>query len=92
MPLWLDMLKTPMAAPETPRLKAMRHTFQMLCLLCALGVGFIAPLEVWLGRIAPIAVGVLLLATAAHTALYVVHKNRADTAFLDAATDKEMPQ
>lgn len=36
MPLWLDMLKTPMAAPETPRLKTMRRTFQALCILCAL--------------------------------------------------------
>ena len=85
MPLWLDLLRTPMAAPETPRLRTMRRTFQVLCLLCALGVAFISPLTAWLGRIAPIAVGTLLLATAVHTALYAARKNRADNAYLDAA-------
>lgn len=92
MPLWLDMLKTPMAAPESPRLRAMRRTFQILCLACALGVAFITPLTAALGRIAPIAVGALLLATALHTALYVVRKNRADNAYLDAATGEEFPR
>lgn len=92
MALWLDLLRTPMAAPETPRLKMMRRTFQVLCILCALGVAFITPLTAWLGRSAPIAVGALLLATAVHTALYVMRKNRADSDWLDAATGEEMPR
>ncbi len=82
MPLWLDMLKTPMAAPETPRLKAMRRTFQTLCILCALGVMFISPLTALLGRLAPVGIAALLVSTAAYTALYVVRKNRADEAWL----------
>jgi len=82
MPLWLDMLKTPMAAPETPRLKAMRRTFQVLCILCALGVTFITPLTALLGRLAPVGIAALLVSTAAYTALYVVRKNRADEAWL----------
>jgi threonine/homoserine efflux transporter RhtA len=82
MPLWLDLLKTPMAAPETPRLKAMRRTFQALCILCALGVTFISPLTALLGRLAPVGIAALLVSTAAYTALYVVRKNRADEAWL----------
>jgi threonine/homoserine efflux transporter RhtA len=82
MPLWLDLLKTPMAAPETPRLKAMRRTFQVLCIVCALGVTFITPLTALLGRLAPLGIAALLVSTAAYTALYVVRKNRADEAWL----------
>jgi threonine/homoserine efflux transporter RhtA len=89
MPLWLDMLKTPMAAPETPRLKAMRRTFQVLCIVCALGVTFISPLTTLLGRLAPVGIAALLVSTAVYTALYVVRKNRADQAWLDAATSQE---
>jgi hypothetical protein len=89
MPLWLDMLKTPMAAPETPRLKAMRRTFQVLCVLCALTVAFVSPLTAILGRIAPIGIAALLISTAVYTTLDVVRKNRADQAWLDAATSQE---
>ena len=89
MPLWLDLLKTPMAAPETPRLKAMRRTFQVLCILCALTVAFVSPLTAILGRFAPVGIAALLISTAVYTALYVVRKNRADQAWLDAATSQE---
>ena len=84
MPLWLDLLRTPMAAPETDELRAMRRTFQVLCVLCALGVLAISPLTSLLGRAAGVGVAALLM-TALHTALYVTRKNRADAAFLDAA-------
>ena len=35
MPLWLDMLRTPMAAPETRDLRRLRRIWQVLCLLLA---------------------------------------------------------
>lgn len=89
MPLWLDLLRTPMAAPETPRLMAMRRTFQVLCILCALTVAFVSPLTAILGRFAPIGIAALLISTAVYTAFYVVRKNRADQAWLDAATSQE---
>jgi threonine/homoserine efflux transporter RhtA len=89
MPLWLDLLKTPMAAPETPRLKGMRRTFQALCILCALGVTFITPLTALLGRLAPLGIAAMLVSTAVYTAFYVVRKNRADEAWLAAAGDEQ---
>jgi len=89
MPLWLDLLRTPMAAPETSRLKPMRRTFQVLCILCALTVAFVSQLTAILGRIAPIGIAALLVSTAVYTAFYVVRKNRADQAWLDAATSQE---
>lgn len=85
MPLWLDLLRTPMAAPETGELRAMRRTFQVLCVLCAVGVLAISPFTSLLGRAAGVGVAALLIMTALHTALYVTRKNRADAAFLDAA-------
>ena len=42
MPLWLDLLRTPMAAPETGALRRMRLVWQGLCLSVALVVGFFA--------------------------------------------------
>ncbi|MGN5376438.1 MAG: hypothetical protein DI613_07355 [Kocuria rhizophila] len=85
MPLWLDLLKTPMAAPETEELRTMRRTFQVLCVLCAVSVLAISPLTLLLGRAAGVGVAALLIMTALHTALYALRKNRADAAWLDAA-------
>lgn len=85
MPLWLDLLRTPMAAPETQELAAMRRTFQVLCVASAISVLAISPLTMVLGRIAPAGVAALLIMTALHTILYVTRKNRADNAYLDAA-------
>ena len=89
MPLWLDFLRTPMAAPETENLRWMRRTFQVLCILSALGVIAISPLVALFGKPASFVVAVILATTALHTALYVVRKNRADDAFLEAATSVE---
>lgn len=85
MPLWLDLLRTPMAAPETDDLRMMRRTFQLLCIASALGVLAISPLVRLFGRPASFVVAALLITTALHTALYVFRKNRADNAYLDAA-------
>ncbi|VXC98745.1 conserved hypothetical protein [Sphingomonas sp. T1] len=89
MPLWLDLLRTPMAAPETDDLRVMRRTFQVLCVLSGLGVLAISPLVALFGRPASFVVAALLITTALHTALYVFRKNRADNAFLDAAVSEE---
>lgn len=83
MPLWLDLLRTPMAAPETPVLRRMRFTWQALCVTCALVVGFLSPLRHSVGRAAPIAAALILLATGSYTCLYLFQKQRADRAFLD---------
>lgn len=91
MPLWLDLLRTPMAAPETDDLRVMRRTFQMLCVLSGFGVLAISPLVRLFGRPASFVVAALLITTALHTALYVFRKNRADNAFLDAAKASEEP-
>ena len=40
MPLWLDLLCTPMAAPETRPLRRLRLAWQALCLTSAAVVGF----------------------------------------------------
>ncbi|HEX7781955.1 MAG TPA: hypothetical protein VF509_04035 [Sphingobium sp.] len=85
MPLWLDLLRTPMAAPETPMLRRMRFTWQALCVSCALIVGLISPLRDAVGRVAPIGAALILLATVAYTCLYLFRKQRADRAFLDNA-------
>ncbi len=91
MPLWLDLLRTPMAAPETEDLRAMRRTFQFLCVASAIGVLGISPLVRLFGRPASFVVAALLIATALHTALYVYRKNRADNSFLAAAVSEREP-
>lgn len=83
MPLWFDMLRTPMAAPETVSLKVMRRTWLLLCLSLAACVTLLEPLEARMGRGAPAAAAVLLLVTAAITILYWRAKQRADNAHLD---------
>ncbi len=89
MPLWLDLLRTPMAAPETDDLRAMRRTFQILCVASALGVAGISPLVALFGRPVSFVVTALLITTALHTALYVFRKNKADNAYLDAAVSEQ---
>lgn len=88
MPLWLDLLRTPMAAPETPALRRMRRTWQALCLSLALLVAVFARARGVLGAAAPGLVFALLVTTILYTALYVRRKNAADTAFLDAAGER----
>jgi len=91
MPLWLDLLRTPMAAPETDQLRGMRRTWQVLCVACAVCVLAISPLVALLGRPASFATAALLLTTALYTTLYVFRKNRADNAFLAAAVSEDRP-
>lgn len=85
MPLWMDLLRTPMAAPETPALRRMRRTWQGLCLSVALVVGFFAKIHAAIGRAAPCFVAALLVGAGLYTWLYLRRKNAADTAFLERA-------
>ena len=83
MPLWLDMLATPMAAPESRSLRRMRRTWQLLCVATAVFAGFFAQLKPICGQLAvPLGAG-LLVATILYTGLYICRKRRADEQFLD---------
>ncbi len=83
MPLWLDLLRTPMAAPETRSLKRLRRGWQLLCLLTAVTIGCYGPLHGWLGPRAALLALALLVILAIQSGLYLVRKHRADTAFLE---------
>lgn len=83
MPLWLDLLRTPMAAPETRALRRMRLLWQALCLSLALVAAFFAQVHATLGRAAPCLVLALLVAAGLYTWLYLRRKNAADNAFLE---------
>lgn len=88
MPLWLDMLRTPMAAPETPALRADRRIWQALCVASALAVLLIAPLTKMLGCAGAVLVGALLVMTLIKTAFYLSRKKAADDAHLEAVTEE----
>lgn len=82
MPLWLDLLCTPMAAPEDRSLRATRYGWQMLCLSCAGATCFFKPLHAAVGQAAPIGIALLIAVTLAVTAVYLQAKHRADAAFI----------
>lgn len=82
MPLWLDLLRTPMAAPETRALRRMRFIWQGLCILLALSAGLFSALHGALGPAAPCLVAILLVTTALYGALYLLRKHHADQAYL----------
>ncbi|EPR11045.1 hypothetical protein M527_04840 [Sphingobium indicum IP26] len=81
-PLWLELLLTPMAAPETDGLKRQRRVWQVLCLSLGASIVLLRPLERALGRAAPFLVAGVLAATIVSTLLYLVRKHRADSAWL----------
>lgn len=89
MPLWLALLRTPMAAPETPGLRRLRYGWQALCLTLAASIVAQGALRGHLGRLAPAATGILLVAAVLTTILYLGAKHRADTAFLDMPRESE---
>ncbi|WP_176593136.1 hypothetical protein [Sphingobium sp. EM0848] len=89
MPLWLDMLRTPMAAPETRFLGWMRHVWQGLCLALAAATLLFAPMRALVGPVAPGLAAGLLLLTTVHTFIYFRVKGRADNAHLEAVGEGE---
>lgn len=89
MPLWFELLRTPMAAPETRELRRMRRTWQRLCVLLALVAGLFGPFHRLGGRAAIAATAAILIGTALYTALYLARKQRADSAFVSALGEEE---
>ena len=62
--MWLDMLRTPMAAPETPALKAMRLAILWSAIGLAIAICALQPLRAVLGAGAGGALAGLVLALA----------------------------
>ncbi len=91
MPLWLDLLRTPMAAPETDQLRGMRRTFQLLCVLTAVAVAANPVLVRLLGPAATFVTVTLFVMTVLHTALYLLRKERADEAWLMQPAREDEP-
>ena len=87
----LDILRTPMAAPETRALKVMRMTILAICGVLVVSLVAIDPLRATIGIGAGAVVAGLLLVLAALVPVYLVIKTRADDAHLSALiaeTDK----
>ena len=89
MPLWLDMLRTPMAAPETRALRAMRFTWLSLCVALGGSILLLGPLQALAGRAAPCGIALLIAATLFLTLVYLRCKQRADGAYLDSLGEKD---
>lgn len=81
--MWLDFLKTPMAAPETNGLRLLRMIVLSLAVILALSIAVLKPLRLLLGVGAGAAIAGLLVALAVLVPVYVFRKNRADGAYLD---------
>ena len=81
---WMDWLKTPMAAPEKATLRFMRVSVLSLCLTLIVSIAAIAPLRATIGIGAAGLAGGLVVALVLLVPAYVVLKNRADNAYLDA--------
>ena len=80
----LDILRTPMAAPETRALKVMRMAILAICGVLVVSIAAIDPLRAVIGIGAGAVVAGLLLALAALVPVYLVIKTRADDAHLSA--------
>ena len=91
MPLWLEMLRTPMAAPETRRLKTMRMTILSICVVLLFSIAALAPLRAAIGIAAGGIVAVLLAVLAVLVPVYIVIKNRADDRYLDTLVEDREP-
>ena len=75
--MWLDILRTPMAAPETPALKAMRLAILWSAIGLAIAICALQPLRAVLGAGAGGALAGLVLALVVLVPVYVIAKNRA---------------
>ena len=74
-----------MAAPETPALKAMRLAILWSAIALATAICALQPLRAALGAGAGGALAGLVLALVVLVPVYVIAKNRADNAYLDAS-------
>ena len=91
MPLWFDLLRTPMAAPETRRLKAMRMTILSICAVLLVSIAALGPLRAAIGIAVGGAIALMLAVLAVLVPIYVVTKNRADDRYLDALSAEREP-
>lgn len=82
MPLWLDFLRTPMAAPETKALRRRRYLWQFLCVALAVSIFCLRPLRAAFGPTVSLLCGALILAVLACGFRYFRAKNTADDAWL----------
>lgn len=89
MPLWLDLLRTPMAAPETARLRRLRMVWQGLCVLTAVCVAFFSPIHELMGRTAPYLAAIILALTVLQSLVYWFAKQRADNRLFDSGEEGE---
>jgi len=89
MPLWLDLLRTPMAAPETARLRRLRMSWQGSCILTAVCVAFFSPMHELMGRAAPCLVAIILATTVRQSLVYWLAKQRADNRLFDSGEKGE---
>lgn len=80
----LDVLRTPMAAPETRGIKRMRMTILVLCSALVVSIAEIDPLRAVIGIGAGAVVGGLLIVLVVLVPVYFVAKTRADDAHLAA--------
>lgn len=90
-PLWLELLLTPMAAPETRLLRAMRVTLLAGFVTVAMGVLNLADIARVLGRAGTALLAGLCVALAVLAAVYVCIKMRADAAHLDELRREDQP-
>lgn len=77
----IDFMKTPMAAPETSRLRRMRRLWMALCWSLALCVLLLPLLKLVLGTKAALPALLLSIVLALHGARYFSAKSRADAAY-----------
>ena len=77
----IDFLKTPMAAPETPRLRHMRRWWMALCWALALAVLLLPLMKALLGLWGALPALLLALTAPVHGLIYFRAKFRADDAF-----------
>ena len=89
--MWLDYLKTPMAAPETRGLRVMRTTILGLCFMLPVLVVSIGPLRPLINNGVGAIVAVVVLALFGLVPVYVIAKTRADGAYLDAVVAEREP-
>ena len=89
--MWLDYMKTPMAAPETAMLKAMRMTILGLCFMLPVLVVSIGPLRPLIGNGVGAIIAVVVLALFGLVPVYVIAKTRTDGAYLDAVVAEREP-
>jgi len=82
MPLWFDMLRTPMAAPETKGLRRKRHLWQFLCVALAVSIFCLQPLRAAFGPSVGLLCAGLLLAVLVCGIRYFRAKNAADDAWI----------